>query len=204
MKKLLLMFVFLFSSSVFANTGIPGIKGPVINFVGGKLVVSLLLTQLELQGGLELQIPSTNSSYAGIEPNVLDGGSIFNLKLDVEDIKKALNVTVGEGNVLPCGRPIPGIPGGVLKDSIRIQLTDDQYGLTFYYHQKLFGTYIPFNFNFTGVSGSIRLDWKGKPVGTLVLVGKEGTKKAAAVIFLNISQIKENKEFMRAIEESRI
>ena len=203
MKKVIFLVVFILALPYAAFAGpIPGVEGPVINFLDGKLVVSLMLTKVEMQGGLELKIPRSANSYAGLEPNVLDGGTIFNLKLDVEDIRKALNISVGDDTNLPCGRHIPGIPGGILKDSIRVDLPEDHYNLSFYFHKKLFGTYVPFNFDFPGGSGSIKLTWKGKDIGTLVLVGKEGDKKAAGLIFLQWPKIRNNPEFMKALESS--
>lgn len=173
---------------------IPGVKGPYINFVDNKLQLTILLTEVELEGGIEVPIYKTKNSFASIQQNVIDGGSMVVLKIANEDIKELLNVEFGDSQTLPCGRPIPGIPGGVLKDAFRLDLPEEQYNLSFYYHPKLFGIYVPFNFEVPTGMISIPLKWKGKNVGAFALIGKDGDKKASGTVFLRLDAIKNDKE----------
>lgn len=194
----LLLTLFVLSSEAHAASapkGIPGVEGPFLNFVDGKILITMLLTEVELEGGLEVPIPRTNRSTASLQPNVM-GGSMVTVSISQEDIKEALNVDVTDSWTLPCGRPIPGIAGGELKDGIRIDLPEDKYNLSFYYHKKIFGVYVPFNFDLPNGVASITLNWKGKPVGAIAIVGKEGDKRAAGTIFLRPEAILGNKEIM--------
>ena len=90
---------------------IPGVKGPVFNLLDGKVMVTVKLLRANLNVGARVPIPKTKASSFEVSPNLEDGGTLVVFSLDIEDLKD-MNIGVGDGNTLPDGRAIPGIPGG--------------------------------------------------------------------------------------------
>lgn len=194
LKALFLSFILIFSQGCGKKAEglpeIPGVKGPLFNMVDGKVMVTLKLLELQFNGGFKFPIPETRSSFAEVSPNLEDGGTLVVLYLDVEDLKN-LNIGFGDPNTLPDGRPVPGIPGGALADSLRV---DTPYlDMSFYLHKQLFGVWIPFKFNTGGISGYYRIVIDGNDIGMLGLVAAEEDKTAGGIIFLKINSLNNSK-----------
>jgi hypothetical protein len=203
-KALAVCLAVLFSVSCGRQTsGLPsinGVKGPQFNLVGGKVLMTIKLLNLNLEAGLKAPIPKTQNSSIELAPNLEDGGMMLVFYLDVEDLK-SINIGVGDGNTLPDGRPVPGIPGGRLENSLRI---DTQFkGLSFFYHPKLFGVWIPFGFDTAGISGYWNMTFAEKNVGLFGLVGNDPVAglKAGGIIFLRLQNLSDQ-SFKRMIEIS--
>lgn len=205
MKKMSQLFVlfFLFSLSRAHAELIPGVQGPFINFLDGKILVDLKLTQVELSAGIGFIIPKTKKSTFAISPN-LEGGSLVSFQVDLEDIK-AVNIGLGMSNALPDGRPIPGLAGGELKESLRLDLEEKFYNVSIYYHKTFAGVYIPFNFDMGPVFRNISypLKWQGKQVGLIAVVQAQGALKASGTVFLNLKAFKSNKEIQKRLKLSK-
>jgi len=167
-----------------------GVKGPIFNALNGQVVMTFKLLNMQVDAGLKAPIPKTKNSFIEFSPNMIDGGMMFQLYMDVEDLK-SISVGVGDGNYLPDGRPLPGVPGGKLENSLRI---DTQWhDISFYYHQKLFGLWIPVGFETAGYSGYWNIKINEKRVGFLGLVGNDEVRdlKAGAVILFNLEALKD-------------
>ncbi len=207
MKSILSLFLLMFFAlSNEAHAGaIPGLEGPFIDVVDGKIQVTVSLSKFEMPAYLGVRIPKFPNSSFELQPNALDTGSVAVVKIDPADLKIVSQVVMDRGFVLPDGRPIPGVPGGKLKPSLRLDLKPEQKSISFYYHEAIFGFYIPLNlnYNFPVTSGGIKLNWKGKKVGTLMLIGREGEKKAAMLIFIQHKAILENTEMMAKVLSSK-
>ena len=119
---------------------IPGVKGPLFNLLDGKVMVTVKLLKANLNVGAKVPIPKTKASYFEVSPNLEDGGTLLVFFLDLEDLKN-MNIGIGDGNTLPDGRPIPGIPGGTLTGSLRADT--ELLDMSFYFHKSLFGFYVP-------------------------------------------------------------
>lgn len=199
-----LIIVFVLCSMSWAHAElIPGVQGPFINFLDGKILVDIKLTQVELPSGIGFVIPKTKKSTFAIGPNI-EGGSLVTFQVDVEDIK-LVDIGVGMSNTLPDGRPIPGLPGGELKDSLRLDLEEKFYNVSIYYHKTFAGVYIPFHFDLGPVFTNIAypLKWKGKQVGLISVAQAQGSLKASGTVFLNLKAFKTNKEIQKRLQLSR-
>ncbi len=184
-------------------TGIPeinGIRGPLINMVDGKILLTMKLLNLNAAPGFQVPIPETRNSTVEFAPNVEDGGMMLVLHMDIEDLRD-INIGLGDGNYLPDGRPLPGIPGGRLENSLRI---DTQWrGLSFFYHKTLFGVWIPFGFETAGISGYWNMNFAGRNIGMLGLVGNDNqNRKAGGIIFLRLNNLN-NPQLKRLIKLSK-
>lgn len=180
---------------------INGVKGPLFNVVDGQVLMTFKLLNMQVDAGLKVPIPKTKHSFLEFAPNVVDGGMLLQVYMDVEDLR-SISIGVGDGNYLPDGRALPGVPGGKLENSLRI---DTQWhDISFYYHQKLFGLWIPVGFETAGISGYWNINMKEKRVGFLGLVGNDEVRgyKAGAVVLLNLEALKD-KQLNRLIQLSK-
>lgn len=177
-----------------------GIDGPTFNIVDGKVILSLKLLKVRYPGdvGGILPIPHTSDSSLEIGPNTVDGGSLIQLHLNPEDIK---GVEVADDpNTLPDGRPLPGIPGGILPS---LRADTELWNTSFYFHQKLFGFYVPFNFNTHGLSAYYTLRLNGMDAGLVGIVKSDDQgKNSGLVIFLRHEALKQS-QVKKLLELSR-
>jgi hypothetical protein len=180
---------------------INGVKGPLFNVVDGQVLMTFKLLNMQVDAGLKVPIPKTKHSFLEFSPNMVDGGMMLQVYMDVEDLK-SISIGVGDGNYLPDGRALPGVPGGRLENSLRI---DTQWhDISFYYHKELFGLWIPVGFETAGISGYWNINMNNKRVGFLGLVGNDEVRgyKAGAVVLLNLGALKD-KQLNKLIELSK-
>ncbi len=191
-KAAVLCSALVFASSC-GQSGLPqlnGIKGPIINMLNGQVIVTINMLNLNIDAGIKAPIPDTRNSFAELAPNVLDGGMSFSMYLDVEDLK-SINVGVGDGNTLPDGRPLPGIPGGTLQTSLRVDTKIGKQDISWYFHKDLFGVWLPFGFETAQISGYWNIMINNKNLGFLGVVGNETAtgKKAGGVVLLRLANL---------------
>lgn len=169
---------------------IEGVKGPIFNVVDGQVLMTFKFLNMQVDAGLKAPIPKTKHSFIEFAPNMLDGGMMLQVYMDVEDLQ-SIAIGVGDGNYLPDGRPLPGIPGGRLENSLRIDT--EWKDISFYYHKELFGLWIPVGFETAGISGYWNISMNQKRVGFLGLVGNDEVRdyKAGAVVLLNLAALKD-------------
>ena len=169
---------------------INGVQGPNFNVVDGQVLMTFKFLNMQVDAGLKAPIPKTKHSFIEFSPNMIDGGMMLQVYMDVEDLK-SISVGVGDGNYLPDGRALPGVPGGRLENSLRIDT--DWHDISFYYHKELFGLWIPVGFETAGISGYWNINMNQKRVGFLGLVGNDEVRgyKAGGVVLLNLSALKD-------------
>ncbi len=204
-KAMVLCFAIVLTPSCGQQAGdlpqINGVKGPIFNVVDGQILLTFKFLNMQVEAGLKVPIPKTKHSFMELAPNAIDGGMLLVLYMDVEDLK-SISVGVGDGNYLPDGRPLPGVPGGRLDNSLRVDTP--WYDISFYYHQKLFGLWIPVGFETAGISGYWNINMNGNRVGFLGIVGDDQDRgyKAGGVVLLNLDALK-NKQLNSLINMSK-
>lgn len=185
-------------------SGLPeinGVKGPMLNIVDGQILLTMKFLNVSVDAGIKAPIPETKHSFLEFSPNVEDGGMMLQLYIDADDLR-SINIGVGDGNTLPDGRPVPGIPGGRLENSLRVDTP--WYDLSFFFHKKLFGVWMPFGFETAGISGYWNMNFGGKNIGFLGIVGNDPVRdlKAGGVILLRLDNLL-NKEVQMLLEKSK-
>ena len=179
---------------------IPGVKGPLFNLLDGKVMVTVKLLKANLNVGAKVPIPKTKASYFEVSPNLEDGGTLLVFFLDIEDLKN-MNIGIGDGNTLPDGRPIPGIPGGILTGSLRADT--ELLDMSFYFHKSLFGFYIPLGWNTNGFGGYWNVVINQKNIGLLGAVSSDEQGRGAGfILFLRLEQLKD-RQIQKMIELSK-
>lgn len=192
-KAAILCLAIVLTPSCGQDAGLPqinGVNGPSFSVVDGQILLTFEFLNMQVDAGLKAPIPKTKRSYMEFSPNVLNGGMLLVFSLDVEDLA-SIDIGVGDGNTLPDGRPVPGISGGVLQNSIR--LDTDWHDVSFYFHKELFGFWIPVGFETAGISGYWNMSFNGKKVGFLGLVGNDPVRdyKAGGIVLLNLANLKD-------------
>lgn len=179
---------------------IPGVKGPLFNLLDGKVMVTVKLLKANLNVGAKVPIPKTKASFFEVSPNLEDGGTLLVFFLDLEDLKN-MNIGIGDGNTLPDGRPIPGIPGGTLTGSLRADT--ELLDMSFYFHKSLFGVYIPLGWNTNGFGGYWNVVINQKNIGLLGAVSSDDQGHGAGfILFLRLDQLKD-RQIQKMIELSK-
>jgi hypothetical protein len=194
LKALLLSFVIVLTPSCGQQGGdlpnINGVQGPYFNVVDGQVLMTFKLLNMQVDAGLKVPIPKTTRSFLEFSPNMIDGGMMLQVYMDVEDLQ-SIDIGIGDGNYLPDGRPLPGVPGGKLENSLRIDT--EFHDVSFYYHQQLFGIWIPVGFETAGISGYWDIKVNDKRAGFLGLVGDDPVRdyKAGAIVLLRLDTLKD-------------
>jgi hypothetical protein len=205
LKALLLCLAIVFTPGCGQQpNGLPrinGVEGPLFNFVDGQVLLTFKFLNMQMDAGLKVPIPKTTNSFMEFSPNAVDGGMMLQLFMDIEDLR-TINIGAGDGNYLPDGRPLPGVPGGRLENSLRIDT--EWYDVSFYYHKKLFGLWIPVGFETAGISGYWNVNINQKRIGFLGIVGNEEERnlKAGGIILMNLDILKDQK-MLDLIEKSK-
>lgn len=214
-KAAVVCFAIVLSTSCGQGRGLPeinGVKGPFFNVLDGKLSITmkfLNLNGIDAGAKFPLGIVHGDLQDSAIEfaPNFEDGGMMLTVYADADDLAN-MNIGVGDANTLPDGRPVPGIPGGELKDSLRVDaqfpISGKVWDMSFFFHKKFFGFWMPFGFETAQISGYWNVWIKEKNVGFLGLVGNEEStgRKAGGVLLLRLENLK-NQQFQRLIEKSK-
>lgn len=204
MKVLSLFIVLLMASSCLKQgeaPKIPGVDGPKLNIADGKILLSVGLEAIDLQGGLTLPIPKLEHSSVAIGPR-LEGGTLLQVAFDPRDVKSEY-FRVVPAEYLPDGRPFPFTTDGTLP-ALAINVPK-AFDMTFYGSNKLFGFFLPIKlpeeFN---VSIHYRLKINGNNVGIVSLIHpSEGREGGGIVLLLTMKQIEENTDFQTLLKHSK-
>jgi hypothetical protein len=193
------LFIALISHAALAGP-IPGVDGPFVSVHNGKIVVTLKMQEAVHPTGFSFAVTEEKKSTVTYMPNVEEGGMMVELRLDLDDLK-SMPIPEGESSTLADGRAIPGVPGGALKNSTRI---DRGNGFSTFHSPKSFGVAIPFQWNLGSTrDGHHWLNWKGKNIGMISVVNASQDKKAFGMIFLRYSALRGNKELMNYLNRSK-
>ncbi len=178
-----------------------GIRGPMFNVVDGQVLMTIKFLNFQIDGGFKAPIPKTQNSYVEFSPNAIDGGMMLQMFIDAEDLR-SIDIGIGDANTLPDGRAIPGIPGGRLENSLRIDTP--WRDISFFYHKTLFGLWMPFGFETAGASAYFNINIKGKRIGFIGLVGNDPVKNlpAGGVVLLHLEALR-NQQLQQLIELSK-
>jgi hypothetical protein len=176
---------------------LPGVKGPIFNVIGGKIMITINLLNVSLPVGGKIPVPYTRDSSFEVAPNIVDGGTTLQFLLDPAEIK---GVTVGsDPHTLPDGRPLPGVPGGTLP-SLRV---DTQlFNTSFYFAKTLFGFFVPFKLDTRGFGAYYTIKLNGLDAGLLGLVSSDPQgNNSGLVIFLKLDALK-SRQLQKLIDMS--
>lgn len=165
-----------------ANLQIPGVVGPKVTLQEDNVLISIVLQNVELQGGLRYNIPKYENSYIEISPDLQSSGTLMSVYVSLKDV---FNDDLGllDPQSLPGGRPLPGVASGKLPAvAFTIQKLKN---MSFYLGPKLFGVFVPVNLDI-GTNNIITARfYSGKiRAGNLSLVGKDTNGENSGFLLL--------------------
>jgi hypothetical protein len=163
------------------NPNIEGIVGPDVEFVNGRVILTMVFKNIALDGGATIPIPKYPNSSVQVGPDFLSAGTLLQVTIAAEDFLGDRG-TKFDPQTLPGGRPIPTIAAGNLP-AIAIQVPQ-LWNAVFYVGPEVLGLFVPFNkLNLAGSILSFRFHNKaGEPVGMLSLVGSDAEGKNAGIL----------------------
>lgn len=185
---------------------IPGLKGPNINIQDGKVLLSIELVAVDIDGGLTFPIPKLKNSALTIGPAMDDdgnfGGTMIRVAFDPKDVESD-EFKVVPHNALPDGRPFPFIVDGTLP-ALALQIPKAK-NATFYMSNKIFGFFLPLNlpkdFN---VSVHYRIKINGKSYGIVSLIHPDDRDEGAGVVvLLTLDEIRKNPDAQKLLKMSQ-
>lgn len=167
------------------NLEIPGVKGPNVTLSEDNVMISMVLENLQLDGGARFRIPKFNDSYLELSPDLQSDGTLLSFSVSLDDVlDRNLNL---DPVTLPGGRPLPGVSGGKLPAvAFSVEGLDN---MRFYLGPKVFGIWVPVNsLDMEGGILTSRFYAGGNRVGNLSVVGKdENLENSGLLLLLDIS-----------------
>jgi hypothetical protein len=200
--KRLILFSLLLSAQAFAakKLSVPGVQGPTFDLEQGKLAVTIDLPKVQWNIGGKVHIPKAKSSFMDITDLADRPGSRVQFLLDIDDIQ-SIATSMNAGHALADGRDLPGIQGGKLRNSLRVDLEKRFYGLSFFYHKSVFGIALPLSWDVPGNSTYTKLVINKKDVGQIGYVGSDANRAGQLVLFLSLKALNDP-EFKKLIQLS--
>ena len=201
----MLMLTMIFISTSCLNQGktpkIPGVDGPKLNIVDGKILLSVGLENVTLPAALTLPIPKLKNSTVTLGTR-FEGGSMIQITFDLKDVESDEFRDV-PSQTMPDGRPFPFIMGGELP-SLAFNIPK-AFDMTFYASKRAFGFFLPIKLpSDVQIGGTIALKVNGKQFGVFSVVGNNGTGEGSGlVLMLTLEQIRDNPDVQTLLKFSK-
>ncbi len=174
---------------------IPGVNGPKVNIQDGKILLTVELEKVDLQGGLTMPIRKMDHSTLTVSPSISSdgsfGGTLISIAFDLRDVENDDFRSV-PNETLPDGRPFPFLIDGTLPAlAINIPKAKD---ITLYASEKVFGFFLPINlpedFN---ISVHYKIKINGKSYGIVSLIHPDERGEGAGVVaLLTLDDVRSN------------
>ena len=168
-----------------SNISIAGVTGPTVAFVNNVFTMSLVIQNVNVQGGLTLPIPHMPNSYLEVGPDLQSNGMLIQVGMSVSDLAALAkgNVILLDPQSLPGGRPLPGVAAGTIP-AVAVEVPKWDH-MVFYVGPNIFGIFVPVNLGLPGYIGTFRFyDNKGNDIGNISIVGQDTNKKNSGFLLL--------------------
>lgn len=163
------------------NPVIEGITGPDVEFVNGRVVLSMVFQNISIDGGATIPIPKYPNSSVQVGPDFQSAGTLLVVTIAASDFLKDKGAAF-PATALPGGRPLPSVAAGVMP-AIAIQVPKLNNAV-FYVGPEILGVFVPFNkLDLAGSILSFRFYNKaGAAIGILALVGSDAAGANAGIL----------------------
>jgi hypothetical protein len=170
-------------SSTGVNPTIDGITGPDVEFVNGRVVLSMVFQNITIDGGATIPIPKYPNSSVQVGPDFQSAGTLLVVTISASDFLGDKGAAF-PAQSLPGGRPLPSVASGVMP-AVAIQVPK-LMNTVFYVGPEVLGVFVPFNkLDLAGSILSFRFYNKAaEPIGILALVGSDSAGANAGILAL--------------------
>jgi len=172
---------------------IPGVKGPTVSLIEDKVLISMIFENLQIDGGLRYAIPKYENSYLEISPDLQSGGTLFAAMVSLQDLFHG-NLHLLPPQLLPGGRPLPGVAGGSLP-AVAFSIPKF-YNIAFYLGPSVFGIFVPIKMDIGNTIVTARFYMGKTRAGNVSVVGPDTNQENSGVLLLldlNATQIQQLK-----------
>ncbi len=165
-----------------ANMQVPGVQNMSVKLVQDSVLISMVFTSIQLDGGLRYSIPKYPNSFLEISPDLQSAGTLLSLNISLKDALNT-NLQTLDPQSLPGGRALPGVAGGRLP-AVAFSI-EKFHGIGVYLGPKLFGVFLPLkNLNIGSTIITARYYVGSNRVGNLSLVGQDANGENSGLLLL--------------------
>jgi hypothetical protein len=203
------MFLMLLGSTSCLNQAktpkIPGVDGPKLNIMDGKIILSVGLENIDLPVGgtipASLIDKKLKNSHLTVGPR-LEGGSLIQIAFDLKDVESD-EFRVVPPQTLPNGMDFPFIVGGELP-ALAFNIPK-AFDMTFYASKRAFGFFLPIKLPDDITFGAtIALKVNGKHFGVFSVVGNDAQGEGSGlVLMLTLEEIRNNPDVQKLLRISK-
>lgn len=165
------------------NLQIPGVDGPTLTLKDDTMLITMVLENVQLEGGLRYSIPEYQNSYIEVSPDLQSSGTLMSISVKIADIFDD-SLQLLPPQELPGGRSLPGVASGALP---AVAFTLDFLGgdTTFYLGPKFFGIFIPMKMDIGTNNIVTARFYSGKiRAGNLSIVGEDDNGENSGFLLL--------------------
>jgi hypothetical protein len=165
-----------------ANMQVPGVQNMSVKLVQDSVLISMVFTSIQLDGGLRYSIPKYPNSFLEISPDLQSAGTLLSLNISLKDALNT-NLQTLDPQTLPGGRALPGVAGGRLP-AVAFSI-EKFHGIGIYLGPKLFGVFLPLkNLNIGSTIITARYYVGSNRIGNLSLVGQDANGENSGLLLM--------------------
>jgi hypothetical protein len=164
-----------------SNVKIDGVDGPTVTLLEDNLMISMVLENVQLDGGLRYNIPKYPNSYIEISPDLQSEGTMMSVSISIDDMFND-DLYGLDPQKLPGGRPLPGVVSGSLP---AVAFSIEKFNnMSVYVGPEVFGIFVPVNLNVENSILSFRYYISEKRAGTVSVVGNDQDGENGGVLLM--------------------
>lgn len=164
-----------------SNVKIDGVDGPNVTLLQDNLMISMVLENVVLDGGLRYNIPKYPNSYIEISPDLQSSGTLMSVSISVDDMFND-DLYGLDPQKLPGGRPLPGVVSGSLP---AVAFSIEKFSnMSVYVGPEVFGVFVPVNLNVENSILSFRYYISDDRAGTVSVVGNDQNGENGGVLLM--------------------
>ncbi|WP_372654623.1 hypothetical protein [Halobacteriovorax sp.] len=177
-----------------SNIEIEGIDGPNVQLLEDNIMISMVVENMTLQGGLRYNIPSYPTSYIEISPDLQSDGTLLSVSISLDDV---FHDRVGDLDPqrLPGGRALPGVSAGELP-AVAFSI-EKFHNMSLYVGPEVFGIFVPADLGVDGAIATFSYYMGGDKAGNISVVGNDQNGENGGILLLLNIDTKLKKRLMK-------
>jgi hypothetical protein len=153
-----------------------------VKLLQDTVFISMVFSNIQLDGGLRYSIPKYPNSYLEISPDLMSTGTLMAISISLKDAFD-INLQSLDPQALPGGRALPGVAAGRLP-AVAFSINKFK-GVSFYMGPKLFGIFLPLGNLGIGNSIITARYYSGKSrIGNISLVGQDANGENSGLLLM--------------------
>lgn len=164
-----------------SNVKLEGVDGPHVSLLQDNLMISMVVENMEIQGGLRYNIPKYPNSYIEISPDLQSNGTLMSVSVSLDDLLDD-DLLGLDPQRLPGGRALPGVINGQLP-AVAFSI-ENFNNMSVYLGPEVFGIFVPASLGVDGAIATFKYYISDTRAGTVSLVGSDEDGENAGVLLL--------------------